>query len=149
MKRYWILLMILSINTPFANTYSSQIIYQYKNQYNVTEFTDRADSEKIFTQKFEIKKTSAEQQEAINRSLEKVRAYNKDFNQRYYDNKKHQYEAAKKNAEKKKKAKQKAEAEHNKKVSDLGWNRRRKHIRRDTIRKNSGQKGHSRYGLPR
>lgn len=46
-----------------------------------------------------------DQQEEINRSLEKIKAYNKDFNQRYYDNKKNQYEAAKKKAEEKKIAK--------------------------------------------
>lgn len=44
MKRYWILLILLSINTSFANTHS-QTIYQY----NVTEFTDIANSEKILT----------------------------------------------------------------------------------------------------
>ncbi len=162
MKRYWTLLIILSINTSFANTHS-QTIYQYKNQYNITEFTDRADSEKILTQKFEIKTTSVEQQEAINQALEKLRVYNDDFNQRYYDNKKRQYETAKKNAEQKKRAQQakaaqarenskltrrerrkhKAEAAHAREVSKLTRSERRKHLLRDNIRKKQGKKGHS------
>jgi len=148
MKRYWILLIILSINTSFANTHSLTI-YQYKTQYNVTEFTDIADSEKKFTQKLEIKTTSLEQQDVINRSLEKLKAYNEDFNQRYYDNKKRQYEAAKKNAEKLKIVKQQAEADHNKEVLKFRRYKLGRHLRRDARRKNSGEKGHSKYGLPK
>ncbi len=138
MKCYWILMMILSINTSFANTHS-QTIYQYKNQYNVTEFTDIADSEKILTKKVEIKTTSVEQQEAINRSLEKLKAYNRDFNQRYYDNKKRQYESAKKNAKEKKIAKKQAEEAHAKGVSKLSRHKRHMHKRKDAIRKKKGK----------
>ncbi len=142
MKLYWILLIILTINTSFANNHS-QTIYQYKNQYNVTEFTDIANSEKILTQKLEIKTTSMEQQEAINRSLEKLKAYNEDFNQRYYDNKKRQYEAAKKNSEENKRAQQQARADHARDVNKSSRHKRHKHLRRDRIRKEQGKKGHS------
>ena len=142
MKRYWILLIILSINTSFANSHS-QTIYQYTNQYNITEFTDRADSEKKLTQKLEIKTTLVEQQEAINRSMEAIRAYNEDFNQRYYDNKKRQYEAAKKNTEEKKRAQQQARTDHARDVNKLSRHKRHKHLRRDRIRKEQGKMGHS------
>jgi len=148
MKRYWILLIILTINTSFANNHS-QTIYQYKNQYNVTEFTDIANSEKILTQKLEIKKTSMEQQEAINRLLENIKIYNEDFNQRYYDNQKRQYETKIRKAKAKKQAEQQAEAEHNKEVSELRRHKRRKHLRKDRIRKALGKNGHSNYGVPK
>lgn len=142
MKSFWILLMILSINTSFANSHS-QIIYQYKNSYNVTEFTDRADTEKTLTQKFEINKSTVEQQEAINQALEKLRTFNKDFNQRYYDEKKRQYEAAKKKSEEKKIAQQQARADHASDVNKLSRHKRHKHLRRDAIRKKKGKTGHS------
>lgn len=100
MKIYWTFLILFSINASFANNHS-HIIYQYKNQHNVTEFTDTPNSEKNLKQVFEIKKNSLEQQLKINHALEKVRAFNKDFNKRYYDNKRREFETAKRNAEQK------------------------------------------------
>lgn len=142
MKTYWIFLILFSINASFANNHS-QIIYQYKNQHNVTEFTDTPNSEKKLKQVFEIKKTSLEQQQKINHALEKVRAFNNDFNKRYYDNKKREFETAKRNAEEKKRAEQKAKAAHARDVSKLTRHHRHEHQRRDAVWKKKGKKGHS------
>lgn len=117
-------------------------IYQYKDDSNVTEFTDTNDSNKTLINELSIKSSTETQKQNSEKQLEKIRAYNKDFNQRYYDEKKRNNEARKRKDKEQRELKKRKKEAHDEYVSDLSRHKRKKHLTRDRIRQKKGKPAH-------
>ena len=142
MKFVIVFVLLFSISNSYAVP-EGQSIYQYRDVNGVTEFTDTPDLEKSLTRELTLKSPTKTQKTEGAERLEHIRAYNKDFSQRYYEEKKQQYESEKRNAkEEKERAKRKKEA-HDKSVANIkSKHKRRKHLIRDRIREKKGKPAH-------